>query len=156
MSDISGISGSSIFATGATNALASVPPNATLAANPFANLNLTADQKTQIAQIFQNAQTQGLSPSQVQSQVNAVLTPAQQSQLQKDLQGRHHHHHGGGGSSSILTQSEDTDAWGIPLSSGGSSAATQSLSNLAAQFSLQAQLQADSTQTNPNNQNNNA
>jgi Spy/CpxP family protein refolding chaperone len=140
MSDISGVSGSSIFATSATNTFASLPNTNAQAVNPFANLNLTPDQQQQIAQIFQNAQTQGLTPAQVQNQVNAVLTPAQQSQLKNDLQARHHHHHGGGGGSNTLTQSEDTDAWGIPLSSGGSSAATQSLSNLAAQFALQQQL----------------
>ena len=149
MSDISGISGSSIFATGATNSFASVPTNVQ-AVNPFANLNLTSDQQQQIEQIFQNAQTQGPTPAQVQNQVNAVLTPAQQSQLQKDLQARHHHHHGGGGGSSSLTQSEDTDAWGIPLSSGGSSTATQSLSNLAASFSVQQQLSSNQDPNNPN------
>jgi hypothetical protein len=140
MSDISEISGSSIFATSATNTFATLPNTIAQAANPFANLNLTPDQQQQLAQIFQKAQTQGLTPAQVQSEVHAVLTPTQQTQLQKDLQARHHHHHGGGDSSSVLTQSEDTDAWGIPLSSGGSSAATQSLSNLAASFAIQQQI----------------
>lgn len=70
---------------------------------PFANLNLATDQKNQIDQIFANAKSQGLSPSQVQSQINGVLTTQQQQTLQSDLQtvqSQHHHHHGGGGSSS--------------------------------------------------------
>jgi Spy/CpxP family protein refolding chaperone len=83
--------------------------------NPFANLNLTQAQQTQIAQILQNAQSQGTSPSAVQSQINAVLTPAQQQTLQADVQtaqsahsGHHHHHHGGGGGSASATSTTAT------------------------------------------------
>ena len=49
----------------------------------------------------------------MQSQIDAVLTPAQQQQLQADVQtaqrahSGHHHHHGGGGSAS---QTSATDA----------------------------------------------
>ncbi|HZZ00018.1 MAG TPA: hypothetical protein VFE36_10620 [Candidatus Baltobacteraceae bacterium] len=77
---------------------------------------------------------------------NLNLTPAQQSQLQQDLQGRHHHHHhGGGGSSSI--GSDGTEAFGIPSSiSAGSSTATHSISDVAAAFSLQAQLQSNNNE----------
>jgi Spy/CpxP family protein refolding chaperone len=53
---------------------------------PFANLDLTEQQRKQIRQIFQTAQSQGTSQSDVQSQINAILTPAQQQQLQTDLQ----------------------------------------------------------------------
>jgi Spy/CpxP family protein refolding chaperone len=52
---------------------------------PFANLNLTEDQRTQIRSIFQNAKTQGLSQSEVQQEINAILTPAQQTTLQSDI-----------------------------------------------------------------------
>ena len=55
-------------------------------ANPFANLGLTSSQQAQIQQIFQNAQSQGTSQSDLQSQIDAVLTPAQQQQLQANLQ----------------------------------------------------------------------
>ncbi len=74
---------------------------------PFANLDLTETQRTQIRSIFQNAKSEGLSQAQVQQQISAVLTPQQQQTFQTDVQnaqsthsGRHHHHHGGGGSSS--------------------------------------------------------
>jgi Spy/CpxP family protein refolding chaperone len=52
---------------------------------PFANLNLTADQQSQIAQILSGAQSQGLSPDQVNSQINAILTPTQQTTFTSDL-----------------------------------------------------------------------
>jgi Spy/CpxP family protein refolding chaperone len=52
---------------------------------PFANLDLTEDQRKQIRSIFQTAKSQGLSQSQVQQQINAILTPAQQTTLQSDI-----------------------------------------------------------------------
>lgn len=73
---------------------------------PFANLNLSSSQENQIDSIFSTAKSQGLSRSDVQSQVNAVLTPAQQQTLQTDVQQLkaehhgHHHHHGSGSESS--------------------------------------------------------
>ena len=78
---------------------------------PFANLDLSEDQRTQIRQIMSDARSQGLSESQVQTQINAVLTPQQQQTLQQDVQtaqssgsGHHHHHsHGSGGPSSIIS-----------------------------------------------------
>lgn len=90
------ISGSSPV-TDAT--LASQQPRNPFAADgPFANLNLSADQQQQISSILSDAQSQGLSPSQVQSQINSVLTPTQQQQLQTDVsQLKAHHHHGGHG-----------------------------------------------------------
>jgi Spy/CpxP family protein refolding chaperone len=79
---------------------------------PFANLNLTSDQRTQIRSILSNAKSQGTSEAQVQSQINAVLTPQQQQTLQADLQqgqgssgGHHHHHHGGQSSAASSTTS---------------------------------------------------
>jgi len=69
---------SSLYATVATTTSNSL--------RPFANLNLTEAQRKQIRSIFQQAQSQGLSQTQIQQQINAVLTPAQQSQLQSDIQ----------------------------------------------------------------------
>jgi Spy/CpxP family protein refolding chaperone len=53
---------------------------------PFANLNLTEDQRTKIRSILQNAKSQGTSQTDVQSQINGVLTPGQQQTLQSNLQ----------------------------------------------------------------------
>jgi Spy/CpxP family protein refolding chaperone len=97
----------------------SVQPNFTLASSstansfnpfsnpngPFANLNLSSSQENQIDSIFSTAKSQGLSQTQVQGQVNAVLSPAQQQTLAGDVQTlksehQHHHHHGGGGGES--------------------------------------------------------
>jgi Spy/CpxP family protein refolding chaperone len=78
---------------------------------PFANLDLTADQQNQIDSILSTAKSQGLSFSQINSQIEQVLNPAQQQTFQSDLQqmqahrgGDHHHHHGGGSSSSGSSQ----------------------------------------------------
>jgi Spy/CpxP family protein refolding chaperone len=70
---------------------------------PFANLDLTAQQQQQIAQIFRQSSTSGEppTPTQIFDRVQNVLTPQQQQTLQNDLEtmhaGRHHHHHHGGG-----------------------------------------------------------
>ncbi len=96
---------------------------------PFANLNLTEDQRTKLRSILQNAKSQGTSQSDVQQQIDSVLTPDQQATLQSDVQNAqsarsgHHHHHGGGGqtppspssgaSSSSATTA--TDALGAPV-----------------------------------------
>jgi Spy/CpxP family protein refolding chaperone len=69
---------SSLYATVATTTSNSL--------RPFANLNLTEAQRTQIRSIFQQAKSQGLSQSQIQQEINAVLTPDQQAQLQTDIQ----------------------------------------------------------------------
>jgi Spy/CpxP family protein refolding chaperone len=52
---------------------------------PFANLNLTSDQQTQIAQIFADAKSQGLSFDQINAKIGAILTTAQQSTFATDL-----------------------------------------------------------------------
>ena len=82
---------------------------------PFANLNLTPDQRTQIRSILSNAKSQGTSEAQVQSQINAVLSPQQQQTLQADQQqgqgssaGHHHHHHHGGQSSAASSTTSST------------------------------------------------
>ncbi|HLI95005.1 MAG TPA: hypothetical protein VKT72_02840 [Candidatus Baltobacteraceae bacterium] len=77
----------------------------TNAYNPFANLNLSSAQQTQVQSILSGAQSQGESFSQVQGQVQSILNPAQQQTFQADLaqlkghSGHHHGHHGGGESS---------------------------------------------------------
>jgi Spy/CpxP family protein refolding chaperone len=57
-------------------------PDPGLSLRPFANLDLSESQRTQIRTILKNAQSQGLAPDAVQSQIAAVLTAAQQAQLQ--------------------------------------------------------------------------
>ncbi len=52
---------------------------------PFANLDLTEDQRKQIRSILRTADSQGLSQSEIQQEINAILTPAQQTTLQSDL-----------------------------------------------------------------------
>jgi len=87
---------------------------------PFANLDLSSQQRTQIRSILSNATSQGLSESQVQSQIAGVLTPQQQQTLQADQQsqgssaGHHHHGHHGGGQSSVTSPtsaSSPADPW---------------------------------------------
>jgi len=78
MSFISSVSSSSLFATTIAN-------TTTNSLRPFANLNLTEEQRTQIRAIFKEAKSQGLSQTQIQQQINAVLTTAQQSTLQSDI-----------------------------------------------------------------------
>jgi hypothetical protein len=127
---------------------------------PFANLDLTADQSSQIRSILQNAQSQGLSPTDVQNQINNVLTQQQQQTLQTDLSAQkssgHHHHHGhhhsGGSSSSSAASTSSTspttatDAFGIPvdptLSSGVTATDLQNQSSAATTIAQQ-QLQND-------------
>jgi len=55
---------------------------------PFADLDLTEGQRTSIRSIFQNAKSQGLSQSEVQQEIEAVLTPAQQTTFQNDIAAR--------------------------------------------------------------------
>jgi Spy/CpxP family protein refolding chaperone len=78
MSFISSVSSSSLYATTVTTA-------STTSLRPFANLDLTEAQRTQIRAIFQQAKSQGLSQTQIQQQINAILTPAQQTTLQNDI-----------------------------------------------------------------------
>ena len=78
MSFISSVASSSLFSTTIAN-------TTTSSLRPFANLDLTESQRTQIRAIFQQAKTQGLSQTQIQQQINAVLTPAQQTTLQNDI-----------------------------------------------------------------------
>ncbi len=126
---------------------------------PYANLGLSEDQRTQIRSIVQDGKSQGLSQSQVQQQISSVLTPAQQSTFQSDVQNAqsarsgHHHHHGGGGhasssstdASSSATDAQ-TDALGVPVATSSSDTVTEaSIQNqIAASNAIQqAQLQSE-------------
>jgi hypothetical protein len=146
MSDISGITSglgglSQSLSVSASNSLASVS-SAQQLGGLFSNLNLTSAQQSQIQQILQNAKTQGLSPTQVANEINNVLTPTQQSQLQADLAKlkQHHHHHHGGGGGSQSSSSNNTDAFGIPVPS-SSTSNSGTIGNLAAAFTTQSQIQ---------------
>ena len=67
--------------TDATSLLLQQQPQSGSGMRQFANLNLTEQQRTQIRSIFQNAKAQGLTRSQVQDQIKAILTPAQQATM---------------------------------------------------------------------------
>jgi signal transduction histidine kinase/Spy/CpxP family protein refolding chaperone len=88
MSSISGIFGSSAasLSTSVNNALATTANSAAAPFNNlFASLDLTSTQQSKINQILKSAQSQGLTPAQVQAQINAVLTPSQLATLQSGL-----------------------------------------------------------------------
>jgi Spy/CpxP family protein refolding chaperone len=53
---------------------------------PFANLDLTSSQQSQIATILQNGRSQGLTFDQINAQIKAVLTTSQQTTFATDLQ----------------------------------------------------------------------
>lgn len=138
--NVSGISGLGSLNVSANYASTTIVTSAQQT-GPLAALNLTQTQENQIDKILQNAISQNLSPSQVQSQINSVLTPAQQQQLQNES-GHHRHHHHGGSGASQLGSDDGTDAFGIPTSiSAGSSAGTQAIGDVAASFWAQNQQQ---------------
>jgi hypothetical protein len=146
MSDVSGVSSSlgGLFQSlnvSASSSLATVATAAQQLGGLFANLNLSSTQQTQISQILQTSQ--GKSPAQVAAEINRILTPAQQAQLQADLArvaNYHHHHHGSAASSA----SSNTDAFGIPVPS-SSTTNSGTLGSIAATFSAQNLLQNGST-----------
>ncbi|HEX3467378.1 MAG TPA: hypothetical protein VHT05_04800 [Candidatus Elarobacter sp.] len=107
---------------GVSASLGAAQGDASTGLRAFANLDLTSDQRSQIRQILTTARSTGTSDAQVQTQINAVLTPQQQQQLQANQQqqgqaghaGHHHHHHHGGGSSSTVSataSTSSTDPW---------------------------------------------
>ncbi len=121
--------------------------NTGAATTPFANLNLTSSEQSQIAAILQGAN--GLSFAQLEGKIDGVLSPAQQQTFQNDLAAlRSHHggHHGhGGGSDASSSTDTATDAFGVPYTSAATPAATAGaslFSDIAAQFAAQSQLQA--------------
>jgi hypothetical protein len=109
----------------------------TNATSPFANLNLTSTQNTQIQSILQNAQSQSLSFSQVQSQINSVLSPTQQTAMQSNVQksqAHHHHHRSGGSSDATSSIASNTDAFGVPNVTNASSDTSTPTSSIAGSF----------------------
>src|ERR1700677_2066862 len=52
---------------------------------PFANLDLTEQQRQQIRSIFKTAQTDGSTQTETQQQILAILSPTQQTTYQSDL-----------------------------------------------------------------------
>ncbi len=52
---------------------------------PFANLDLTEDQRTQIRSILKTAKTDGSTEAEIQQQILAILTPTQQTTFQNDI-----------------------------------------------------------------------
>ncbi|MGC8484652.1 MAG: hypothetical protein ACP5O6_03315 [Candidatus Baltobacteraceae bacterium] len=119
------------------------------ASDPFSNVNLSAQQKSQINSIISSAQSQGLSFSQVKNEIANVLSSTQQQTLRSDLQalrGKHHDRSGGGGGSASAssTAGASTDAWGVPVPTAvASSTATglSALSDIAASYAVQSQTQ---------------
>jgi len=111
---MSGIQSASVSAA---QSYATVGTQTQQSLQPFANLDLTAAQRTQLRSIFASAKQNGTSQADVQKEVNAALTPAQQQTLASDIKaggghfGGHHHHH-------------DTDA-SSTQSSGATSGPTQ-------------------------------
>lgn len=90
----------------------------------FANLNLTADQKTKIDTILADAKTNGTSSTDVKTQIDAVLTDSQKTQLAANVQnaraaGSGHHRHGGGGGADGTSSTTSAGTTASTTSSGG-------------------------------------
>ncbi|HTX58130.1 MAG TPA: hypothetical protein VMH02_00540 [Verrucomicrobiae bacterium] len=143
MASVSGVSGLGAYLTSLNNTLAtSASGSGSQLPTLLSSLGLNTQQQSQISSILQNAQSQGLSPQQVQAQIYAILSPSQQSQLRSELQSRHHHHHGGGGNgggASSIGQSQ-TDEFGIPTNLGAATtSSTNPFGSIAAAYSLKSQ-----------------
>jgi hypothetical protein len=107
------MSGIQSVSVSAAQSYATVGTQTQQSLQPFANLDLTEAQRTQLRSVFASAKQNGTSQADVQKEVNAVLTPAQQQTLASDIKaggghlgGRHHHHDSDGSS----TQSAGTSA----------------------------------------------
>jgi Spy/CpxP family protein refolding chaperone len=74
-----GIQSAGLFGSTSTDGSSSI------SLRPFANLDLTEDQRKQIRSILKNADGEGLSQAQIQQQINAILTTTQQTTLQSDI-----------------------------------------------------------------------
>jgi Spy/CpxP family protein refolding chaperone len=84
-SSTSSSSGSASSSGSSTQSTQNAPNPFTDPNGPFANLNLTQDQQTQISQILSSAQSQGLTFDQINSEINGVLTSSQQTTFSSDL-----------------------------------------------------------------------
>ncbi|MDB5041436.1 MAG: hypothetical protein JWN27_2162 [Candidatus Eremiobacteraeota bacterium] len=104
----------------------------------FANLNLTADQQTKIDAIIADAKTNGTSSTDVKSQIDAVLTDSQKTQLASNVQNArasgsgHHRHHGGGGGTDATSSTTSADTTASTTSSSGLTATDMQNQVLAA------------------------
>ena len=110
--------------------------------SPFSNLNLTAQQKSQLKSIFQSAASGAVSPAQIHAQIDSVLTSTQQTTLQSDLKGlKAHLGHGAKGSAtSSSSLDSDTDAFGVPSTTTAPLQTQNPFSSIAAQFAALQQL----------------
>jgi hypothetical protein len=116
------MSGIQSISVAASQSFASVGTQGQQSLQPFGNLDLTEAQRTQIRSIFTSAKQDGTSQSDVQSQINAVLTPAQQTTLAGDKaagSGHHHHHE-----SESTSQTSATSDGSTPAASSTSPAST--------------------------------
>jgi len=115
------MSGIQSVSVSASQSFASVATQPQQSLQPFANLDLTEAQRTQIRSIFTSAKQDGTSQADVQSQVNAVLTPAQQQALTGDIKagGSGHHHHHEADSSSTQTAAAPVASTTSPSTSTG-------------------------------------
>ncbi len=89
------MSGIQNVSVSAAQSYASVASQAQPSLQPFANLDLSEAQRTQLRSILTNAKQDGTSRADVEKQINAILTPAQQQTLSSDIKagghfGRHH------------------------------------------------------------------
>jgi Spy/CpxP family protein refolding chaperone len=127
-----GLFGSSSQTGGTSNSL-----------RPFANLDLTEDQRTQIRSIFKTAKTDGSTQAQIQQQIFAILTPTQQTTLQNDIAAQ-------------TTSSQSADPAPPPPPPGlqGSSSGSDPLSNLGLTSDQKSQIDTilENAQTNGTSQ----
>ncbi len=145
------MSGIQSLSVSATQSYASVGTQSQQSLQPFANLDLTEAQRTQLRSIFATAKQNGTSQADVQKQVNAVLTPAQQQTLASDLKAGgghfgHHHHHDSDGSSASSTPSSSAASASTAASGSSSSTILDLVTNVqnqaaAAQSTLDKNLQ---------------
>jgi Spy/CpxP family protein refolding chaperone len=137
--DISSQNGSS-SSSGSAQSTQSAPNPFTDPNGPFANLNLTQSQQTQISQILTSAQSQGLTVDQINSEINGILTSSQQSTFSSDLANLPTAPSSSGTSSSAASN---------PSSSGFSVANIQQQIEAAAEAILQ-QIEQSAQNTNSN------
>ena len=71
--------------TSLSSYLATASTSETTNLRQFANLDLTEDQRTKLRSIAQSAKTSGISASDLQSEIDGVLTPDQQAKLKTDM-----------------------------------------------------------------------
>jgi hypothetical protein len=147
MTHMSGIQSVSVSASQSYASVATQPQQSL---QPFASLDLTEAQRTQLRSIFTAAKQSGTSKADVQQQVNAVLTPAQQQTLASNIKadggGSGHHRHHDSDSSTSPTSATATDSSTTTSSASPSSTILDTITNIqnqaaAAQSTLVENLQ---------------